>query len=173
MRRTIAWALALCLILNVTALAGLNSKKAAYQGGTTKEKDFPGANKAVEGILDITGETELKFTYRLNKEKTDRVYTIPYSQFIDIEYGQKAGRRVGAAIATGILLSPIGLFLLFSKKRKHFVTIGYKDPEGKEQVAVFELGKDIVRTALPIMEARSGKKIEYQDEEAKKSSKGK
>jgi hypothetical protein len=70
------------------------------------------------------------------------------------------------------LLSPVGLFLLFSKKRKHFVTIGYKDNDGKEQVAVLELGKDIVRTTLPILEARSGKKIEYQDEDAKKASKG-
>jgi hypothetical protein len=63
--------------------------------------------------------------------------------------------------------------MLFPKKRKHYVTIGYKDDQGKEQVAVFELGKDIVRITLPILEARSGKKIEYQDEEAKKSGKGK
>ena len=115
-------------------------------------------------------EKELKFDYELNKMK--KSYSIPYSQIIDIEYGQKAGRRVGAAVATAILISPVGLFLLFSKKRKHFVTIGYKDNDGKEQVAVFELGKDIIRTTLSILEARSGKKIEYQDEEAKKSSKG-
>jgi len=41
-----------------------------------------------------------------------------------------------------------------------------------DQVAVFELGKDIVRTTLPIIETRSGKKIEYQDEEARKCGKG-
>jgi hypothetical protein len=52
------------------------------------------------------------------------------------------------------------------------VTIGYKDAEGKEQVAVFELSKDIARTTLSILETRSGKKIEYQDEEAKKSGRG-
>lgn len=39
-------------------------------------------------------------------------------------------------------------------------------------MAVFELGKDIVRTALPILETRSGKKIIYQDNEARKSGKG-
>ena len=39
----------------------------------------------------------------------------------------------------------------------------------KDQVAVIELGKDIVRATLPIVETRSGKKIEYQDEEARKS----
>jgi hypothetical protein len=171
MRKIVGIGLIFCLVLDTTALAGLGSKKAAYQGGTTKDKDFPGAKEAVIGTLDTGNEKELKFEYRLNN--VSRVYSIPYHQFLDIEYGQKAGRRVGAAVATSILLTPVGLFLLFSKKRKHFVTIGYKDNEGKEQAAVFELGKDIVRTTLPILEARSGKKITYQDEEAEKSSKGK
>lgn len=169
MRQSIAVFLILALLIPTFAFAGLNSKKAAYQGGTTKDLDFPGAKDAVEGNLNTGDETALKFEYVLNKTK--KVYAIPYSQVLDIEYGQKAGRRVGASIATGILISPLGLFMLFSKKRKHFVTIGYKDGAGKDQVAIFELGKDIVRTTLPILEARSGKKIVYQDEEAKKSGK--
>lgn len=41
--------------------------------------------------------------------------------------------------------------------------IGYNDAEGKEQVAVMELGKDLIRTGLPTLEARSGKKITYQE----------
>ena len=170
MKKIIVFALLFSFVLNSMALAGLGSKKAAYQGGTTKDKYFPGAKEGVEGTLNTGSEKELVFEYELNKVK--KSYTIPYSQFIDIEYGQKAGRRVGAAVATAILISPVGLFLLFSKKRKHFVTIGYKGDDGKEQVAVFELGKDIVRTSLAVLEARSGKKIQYQDEEAKKSSKG-
>lgn len=170
-RKTLVWCLVATLLLNVPALAGLDSKKAAYQGGTTKDKDFAGAKDAVVGTLNLADEKELKFEYTLNK--VNKVYSIPYEQFIDIEYGQKAGRRVGAAIATAILISPVGLFLLFSKKRKHFVTIGYRGENGKEEVAVFELGKDLVRTSLQILEARSGKKMEYQDEDAKKASKGK
>ncbi|MBK6799069.1 MAG: hypothetical protein IPG76_20390 [Acidobacteria bacterium] len=170
MRKLILFILVFSLIFNSTALAGIDSKKAAYQGGTTKERDFPGAKDPVEGVLNTGDEKNLKFEYAYNKSQ--KVYSIPYDQIVDIEYGQKAGRRVGASIATALLISPVGLFLLFSKKRKHFVTIGYKNTEGKEEVAVFELGKDIVRTTLPILEARSGKKIEYQDEEAKKSSKG-
>ena len=169
MRKTIALCIIISLLIPSIALAGLDSKKAAYQGGTTKDKDFPGAKKAVEGNLNTGDENELKFEYKLGK--TNRTYAIPYKQFLDIEYGQKAGRRVGASIATAILISPVGLFMLFSKKRKHFVTIGYKDDAGKEQVAVFELGKDLIRTTLPIFEARSGKKIIYQDEEAKKAGK--
>ena len=151
MKKVIVSALMLCIVLNATAFAGLSSKKAAYQGGTTKDKDFAGAKDAVEGVLNLNDEKELKFSYKQSKVKKE--YSIPYNQFIDIEYGQKAGRRVGAAIATAILVSPVGLFLLFSKKRKHYVTIGYKGPDGKEEVAIFELGKDIVRTTLPILEA--------------------
>jgi hypothetical protein len=169
MRRPVAFLLILSLLAPSAAMAGLGSKKAAYQGGTTKEKDFPGAKEAVEGILNVNDENDLKFEYTLNKTK--RIYAIPYKLFIDIEYGQKAGRRVGASIATAVLISPVGLFLLFSKKRNHFVTIGYMDDARKEQVAVFELGKDIVRTTLAILEARSGKKIVYQDDEAKRSGK--
>src|SRR6185437_14418628 len=94
---------------------------------------------------------------------------IPYAQIIDLEYGQKAGRRIGAAVATTVLLGPIGLLALFSKKRKHFLTVGYKDADAKDQVAVLELGKDIIRATLPIVETRSGKKVTYQDDEARKS----
>jgi hypothetical protein len=93
------------------------------------------------------------------------------TSIVDLEYGQKAGRRVGAAVATTVLLGPIGLLTLLSKKRNHFLTIGVKDETGKDQVAVLELGKDIVRTTLPVVETRSGKKIEYQDDEARKSAK--
>jgi hypothetical protein len=90
---------------------------------------------------------------------------------IDLEYGQKAGRRVGLSVGLAVV-NPVALAGLFSKKRKHYLTIGYVGEAGKEQVAVFELGKDIVRTTLAIVETRSGKKIEYQDEEARKSSRG-
>ncbi len=90
---------------------------------------------------------------------------IPYDRVNDLEYGQKAGRRLGLALT----ISP---WLLLSKKRKHFPTVGYQDENDKQQAAVFELGKDIVRTTLASLEARTGKKIDYQDEEARKSSKG-
>jgi hypothetical protein len=36
---------------------------------------------------------------------------------------------------------------------------------------VLELGKDIVRTTIPIVETRSGKKVTFHDDEARKSAK--
>jgi hypothetical protein len=65
-----------------------------------------------------------------------------------------------------VLISPLALF---SKKRNHYLTISYTDEKGKDQAAVFELGKDIVRTTLKVIETRSGKDIQFQDDDARKS----
>jgi hypothetical protein len=37
---------------------------------------------------------------------------------------------------------------------------------------VFELGKSIIRTTIATLEARTGKKVDYQDDEARKSGLG-
>jgi hypothetical protein len=144
----------------------VDSKGAAYFGGTVTA--FGSAKEPVEGTLDTTNLDQLTFK-STDKKFSGTTFSIPYSKVVDLEYGQKAGRRVGTAVATTILLGPIGLLSLFSKKRKHYLTVGFKDEADKDQVAVIELGKDIVRATLPIVETRSGKTIEYQDEEAKKS----
>jgi len=51
--------------------------------------------------------------------------------------------------------------------------VEFKDEAGASQVAVIELGKDLVRTTLPIVKTRSGKEITYQDDEARKEAGGK
>ena len=68
-----------------------------------------------------------------------------------------------------VVISP--MFLL-SKKRKHFVTIGYADDQGKQQALVFRVDKNDIRATLVSLEARTGLKIQYQDQEARKASKG-
>ena len=146
----------------------LGSKNAAYFGGTIAIYGNP--KDPVEGLLDTTNDSALVFTPQ-DKKLASKTFSIPYSKVVDLEYGQKAGRRVGAAVGTTILLGPIGLLSLFSKKRKHFLTIGFTDEAGKDQVAVIELGKDIVRNTLAIVPTRSGKEIKYQDDEARKSAK--
>ena len=64
MKKIIVLALLLSFVVNATALAGLGSKKAAYQGGTTKDKDFPGAKEGVEGTLNpTTGQAILVYEW--------------------------------------------------------------------------------------------------------------
>ena len=168
MKRVIAAALLVSLLTPSFAFA-IDGDNAAYFGGTVTT--YAGAKDPIEGRLDLTGPDEL--VLRPNKQPfVGILLKISYKQIDDLEYGQKAGRRVGAAIGTAILLGPLGLLTLFSKKRKHYVTISYKDAEGAAQVAVLELGKDIVRATLPILKARSGKEITYQDDEARKASGG-
>jgi hypothetical protein len=81
----------------------------------------------------------------------------------------RAGHRVGATIALGV--TTLGLFalpMLFSKKRKHFATVGFKDDQGRPQGLILEFGKNINRSALKTMSLRSGIKIEFESEQAEK-----
>jgi len=166
--KAIAFGLVLLITLSNAALVSAASDNASYYGGTVAV--FKDAKKEINGHLVTKDETNLEFLYgKNNSEKL----SIPYSSFIDMEYGQKSGRRVGAAVATTVLLGPIGLLTLLSKKQDHFLTLGFKDGDGKDQVAIFKLNKDMVRTVLPILEARSGKKVEYQTKDAQKKATGK
>ena len=154
MKRIACTLLVLFLFVQATAYGGVGSKSTMYVGGTVTS-----IKAGAEGKSSTADENAFVFEYK--KEKLN----IPYAKINGLEYGQKAGRRVGMAI----LVSPIALF---SKKRKHFLTVNFMDQADKQQAAVFELGKDVVRVTLASLEARSGQKIEYQDEEARKSSKG-
>ena len=147
----------LVLSFTITPIFAVDGKKAEYIGGT-----IAGMPEKAEGALDTKNESAITFT---PDKKGVSPLSIPYDKITSIEYGQKAGRRVAVAV----LVSPIALF---SKKRKHFLTLSYNDANGKEQAAVLELGKDIIRTTLTIVQTRSGKEIEYQDEEARKAGRG-
>jgi hypothetical protein len=161
----LAVALMAALLFETTAFA-IGSRNTGYKGGTVP--GFDGAKDEVEGLLDTAKQDQLVFT-ALDKPFKGKTFSIPYDRIIDLEYGQKAGRRVGTAVATTVIFGPIGLLSLLSKKRNHYLTIGFKDDADKDQVVILELGKDIVRTTIPVIETRSGKKVEYQDEEARNS----
>lgn len=154
MKRVVLALMCLILVLNISVFAGVGSKNTMFVGGTVATIEA-----GAEGKSSTADESEFVFTYKKQK------LAIPYSKVNGLEYGQKAGRRVAVAI----FVSPIALF---SKKRKHFLTVNYLDENDKQQAVVFELGKEVVRVTLASLEARTGQKIEYQDEEARKSSKG-
>jgi len=136
------------------AFAGLGSDKTKYMGGT-----ISALKEGEEG--KSSAKDPKVFIFESGKDRLE----IPYDRVDSLEYGQKAGRRVGVAFA----VNPI---FIFSKKRRHFLTIGYTDADGKQQAGVFELGKDVIRVTLATLEARTGRKIEYQDEEARKTGRG-
>jgi hypothetical protein len=157
--KTISSFLLAALLLQQVAYAGIGSKKAQYVGGTLTIKE------GAEGVLS-TADTE-RLIFKVDKAES---FSTPYARVTTILYGQHAGRRVGATIAWGITTLGIGaLPILFSKKRRHYLTVNFTNDAGKEDAAVFQLGKDVIRTTLASLQARTGKKIEYEDEEARKS----
>ena len=154
MKRIIAMVLLCLLATEPLAFAGIGHDVTMYVGGTENQiKD------GTEGKSSEKDEKNFLFQYKAG------TLSIPYDQVNNLEYGQKAGRRLGVAIA----LTPLALF---SKKRKHSLSVGWKDEQDKQHAAVFELGKSIVRVTIVTLEARTGRKVEYEDDEARKSGMG-
>ena len=123
------------------AVLAVGRDKALYVRGT-----LSAVKEKTEGRFNTQPETELAF----NAGKRGSV-AIPYAAIASLEFEQKER-----------LVVVIGLGPPVSKRLDHYLTITYSDPEGKEQSGVFELGKDIVRTLLKILEVRSGKAITFQ-----------
>ena len=142
------------LLLAAGTYAAEPGVKAELMGGTLE------GVKAKSGArIDVTG-SEYLIVY-----SGKSVVRISYERINTLEYGQNVSRRYAAAI----LISP---FLLLSKTRKHFLTLGYVDAEGKQQALVFRVPKGEIRVVLGSLEARTGRRVEFQDEEARKSGKG-
>lgn len=133
--------------------AAIPAEKAVYRGGTLSLFEPP-----AEGELFTDLPAALVFVTKRGR------LAIRWNDVNSLEYGQKAGRRLGLAI----VISP--LFLL-SKKRRHYLTIGFLDENGEQQAAVFELGKRIVRATLASLEAKTGLLVEYEDEKARQAGK--
>lgn len=125
--------------------------KVEFMGGTLAE-----LKAKSNARLDLTSGDAILFRC------SGQTLSIAYPKIDTLEYGQHVSRRYAAAV----FLSPV---LLLSKSRQHYVTIGYMDAEGKHQALVFQIGKNDIRSALASLEARSGRRVEFQDEEARKA----
>jgi len=141
-------------VLTLPLVAAEPGVKVQLVGGTVS-----GIAAKTNSHLDLTHADTLFF--HLGKTEL----SIAYQKINTVEYGQNVSRRYAEAV----LISPL---LLLSKSRKHFVTIGYVDPEGKQQALVFRVEKSDIRSVLASLEARTGRRIEYQDGEARKAGKG-
>jgi|SRR5579864_1705359 len=132
----------------------LAQSRAEYMGGTASA-----LASGSGGSIELTDQRYLAFYTKGGQVR------VAYDRINLLEYGQKVDRRLLAAV----VISP--MFLL-SKSRKHFLTIGYMDEDGRQQALVFRVDKGGIRSALVSLEARTGLKVQYQDEEARKAGKG-
>ena len=138
----------------VAAFAGDAGDHVHYMGGT-----ISALPTKTEGVINTKGEDLFLFQTR------GVTVQIPYDKINVLEYGQRVGRRYAEAV----LLSPV---FLLAKTRKHYLTVEFTDDQGRQQAMVFLVGKNDVRSLLVILEAKSGRRIEYQDDDARRSGKG-
>jgi hypothetical protein len=158
-------AVALLVVFVTPALASaLAGDKAAYVGGTLARFNTP--SKRIEGLIELR-RGHFVFV-PANSPHAAEPLRIDYESIRHLEFGQRASRRVPLAVTTSTVLGPLGLMSLLAKSRAHYLTLTYAGEQGRTEVIVIELGKQVVRSTLADVEARSGIPIEYQDEEARK-----
>ena len=139
------------LVLSPLLLASDTGSRVQYVGGTVA-----GMPNKTDARIDVSAEDDLRLTIR------HRPFVIPYRDVNSLEYGLRVSRHYMEAV----LISPI---FLLEKKKTHYLTIEYVDANAKEQAMVLKVGKGDIRTLLVSLEARTGRRIEYQDEEARKA----
>jgi len=151
---TPCWATTVLIVAPSLVAIAAPLNHADYLGGTVDT-----LNGGQSGTLDLSDAHFLAFY-----TKTAQI-RVPYDRVESLEYGQKVDRRLLLALA----ISP--MFLL-SKEHKHFLTIGFHDEDGNHQAMLFRVDKNAIRAALVSLEARTGLKVQYQDEDARKPGKG-
>jgi hypothetical protein len=147
-----------CLVVLLALSSLLQAREAGnrvvFVGGTVS-----GIQARSSARVELLGSDALEFDSRAAS------FRIPYKDINTLEYGLRVNRRYVEAA----LISPV---FLFSKKTSHFLTIGFVDREGKQQAMVLQVNKDDIRPLLVSLEARTGLRIDYQDEEARKAGRG-
>lgn len=144
----------LAALTAATLLASSESgSHAEYIGGTESQ-----VRTNCSGVVNAVDEVFFTFSAKQVQIR------IPYERINLLEYGQKVNGRYLEAI----LISPL---FLMSKKREHYLTVGFEDNEGKQQALIFKVSKNDIRTILVSLEAKTGQLVRYQDEEARKGGK--
>jgi hypothetical protein len=142
------------LVLSPLLQAGDTGTRVLYVGGTV-----PGVHNKSGVRIDLQQDDAIRLSTGANS------FQVPYKDVNTLEYGLRVSRRYVEAV----LISPL---FLVAKKKTHFLTIGYTDPEGRQQAIILQVGKEEIRPLLVSLEARTGRRVEYQDDEARKAGKG-
>ncbi len=156
--------LALALLQVITYVPVEQSQ---YVGGTVTA--IP--QQAV-GELSTADENILSFTWPKGGQPGGGEWRIPFNRITYLGYGQHAGRRIATAAAlapASVLAVPVFVPVMWSKKRRHYLTLAFKDDQDKEQAVIFMVGKKSIRVLPTILEVRTGLKLQYEDEEARKT----
>jgi len=136
----------LCAVFPISAFAGDNGYKVAYDGGS---------------ISGVKSGTNIKLYIDGNKVRVvdgkATLAEIPANAVTEISYGQDVHRRVGAAIGIGVFTLGLGALMALSKSKKHFIGLTWDDG-GKKGGFAFQADKNDYRGILAGLEGITGKK---------------
>ena len=138
-------AVVLCIAIPLTIFAGETSYKVTYDGGSLPE------TKSGTGLHMFIEQDKVRFV----KDGKD-IVTVPASSITEISYGQDVHRRVGSAIALGVVSFGLGALMALSKSKKHFVGLTWADGDKKGGLAM-QCDKNEYRGILAGLEGVSGK----------------
>ena len=130
--------------------------RAEYAGGSVA---LP---KGTQGSFDMADTQTFHFVYQ------GGTFDLPYQRIKRIECGDRAGVNVDshkAIMTLGITALPA----LFSKK--HLLTLNFSRDDGTPEAIAFEITKQTSQTLIPVLEARTGKRVEIQKDSDTESSK--
>ncbi len=136
----------LTLVIPIQIIAGDNGYKIIYDGGSLPD------TKAGTSLKMFIESKQIRFV----KDKTDLV-TVPASAVTEISYGQDVHRRVGTAVAVGLVSFGVGALTALSKSKKHFVGLTWADGDKKGGFAM-QCDKNEYRGILAALEGITGKK---------------
>ena len=118
---------------------------------------FEAAKQGDNGRLVIDAEKIL-----FAKKNGQQYFSIPTGAVTELFYSRVSGRRIGAAI----IFTP---FLLFSKGRKHYLTVSFNDGEKMLGAVEFKLHKSNYRGVLRTAEVVTRLTMKYDQEGIKDS----
>lgn len=97
--------------------------------------------------------------------------SIPGNKIEKITGGEYSKRRVGTAVALGVLVAPLALFTLFSKKKIENFGIEYKNENGNPDGLLIQTKKKESYGMKTLLQSVSSKEIEYEEKSDKKEKK--
>jgi hypothetical protein len=125
------------LLLFVFQAVAVENSAVQYSGGTISN-----LKESSLGKLDTSSPTELAFEHPGGR------LVIPYAKIVSFECSQQVARHLG-------VLPGIAVGLVKKRQRRHFLRVTYRDDQDREQVAIFEVPKQMPRTLLPILQVRA------------------
>ena len=140
MKRIIATLLLCLLTIEPLAFAGIGSDVIMYVGGT--ENQIKGG---AEGKSSERDEKNFVFHYKGGS------LSIPYDQVNDLEYGQKAGRRLGVAI----MVTPLAHLF---RKRENTLSVSAGKTSRTSSTRQCSTGQGTVRNVPSSLSRRTGRR---------------